>query len=187
MSQVECEKRPDFAATSLFSVEFIPNSGGSRGFGALGPAILRGPMQGCDPTFPSWGSGALQAPLRGPGRAPKPNASGNNILKIDWKSGTLVAVYTHNSDPISDTVVYGKSRYPSRLYESCHLLGNDSHIIITCSRLATAMYTLSLVYWLIPRRSHTFFLSLPNATLALESLLLNSTSMLASLERVLPR
>ena len=47
------------------------------------------------------------------------------------------------------------------------------------------VYTFSLVSWLIPRRSHTFFLSLPNAELALESLLLTSTSMLASLERVL--
>ena len=34
---------------------------------------------------------------------------------------------------------HGKSRYPSRLdiYEICHLSGNHSHIIITCSRLAT--------------------------------------------------
>ena len=59
-------------------------SGGSCGFGALGPAILRGPLQG-------------------------PN----------------------------DAVVYGKSCYSSRLYESCHLVGNHSHIIITCSRIAT--------------------------------------------------
>ena len=51
----------------------------------------------------------------------------------------------------------------------------------------TAMYTFSLVSWLIPRLSHTFFMSLPNAELALESLLLTSTSMLASQERVLPR
>ena len=51
----------------------------------------------------------------------------------------------------------------------------------------TAMNTFSLVSWLIPRRSHTFFLSLPNAELALESMLLTSTPMLASLERVLPR
>ena len=27
--------------------------------GALGPAILWGPLQGCDPTFHSWGVGAL--------------------------------------------------------------------------------------------------------------------------------
>ena len=34
------------------------SSGGSCGLGALGPAILWGPLQGCDPTFPSWGVGA---------------------------------------------------------------------------------------------------------------------------------
>ena len=34
----------------------------------------------------------------------------------------------------------------------------------------TAMYTFNLVSWLIPRLSHTFFLSLPNAELALESM-----------------
>ena len=42
--------------------------------------------------------------------------------------------------------------------------------------------TFSLVSWLIPRRYHAFFRNLPNAELALESLLLTSTSMLASLE-----
>ena len=71
-------------------------------------------------------------PRRGPGQT----HFGNNILKIGWKSDILVDVYTHNSDLISD---YGKSRYPSRLdlYEICNLSGNHSHIIITCSRLAT--------------------------------------------------
>ena len=61
---------------------------------------------------------------------------GDNILKIGWKSGILVAVCTHNSDLITD---HGKSRFPSRLdlYEICRLSGNHSHIIITCSRLAT--------------------------------------------------
>ena len=34
-------------------------SGGPWGLGALGPAILWGPLQGCDPTFHSWGVGAL--------------------------------------------------------------------------------------------------------------------------------
>ena len=29
-------------------------SGGSWGLGALGPAILWGPLQGCYPRFPSW-------------------------------------------------------------------------------------------------------------------------------------
>ncbi len=85
MSQVECEKRPDFAATSLFSVEFIPNSGGSRGFGALGPAILRGPMQGCDPTFPSWGSGVrCKPPPVGSGAEPRRQTHfGNNNIE-NW-------------------------------------------------------------------------------------------------------
>ena len=34
-----------------------PGSGGPWGVGALGPAILWGPLQGCDPTFHSWGVG----------------------------------------------------------------------------------------------------------------------------------
>ena len=69
------------------------------------------------------------------GRAPKANAFWQQyILKIGWKLDIFVAFYTHNSDPISDVVAYGKSRYPSRLYEICHLSGNHSHIIITCSR-----------------------------------------------------
>ena len=41
----------------------------------------------------------------------------------------------------------------------------------------TAMYTFSLVSWLISHRSHTSYLSLPNAELALESLLMTPTSM----------
>ena len=49
------------------------------------------------------------------------------------------------------------------------------------------MYTFNLISWLIPRLSHTFFPSLPNAELAFENMLLTSTSMLASLERMLPR
>ena len=65
----------------------------------------------------------------------------------------------------------------------------DVHSLHAYSRTVstTSMYTFSLVSWLIHRRSQTFFLSLPNAELALESLLLTSTPILASLERVLPR
>ena len=33
----------------------IINNGGSWGLGALGPAILWGPLQGCYSTLPSWG------------------------------------------------------------------------------------------------------------------------------------
>ena len=43
------------------------DSGGSWGLGALGPAILWGPLQGRDPTFPSWsggGGGGRRALLR---------------------------------------------------------------------------------------------------------------------------
>ena len=36
-----------------------PVSGRSWGLETLGPAILWSPLQECDPTFSSWGSGAL--------------------------------------------------------------------------------------------------------------------------------
>ena len=49
------------------------------------------------------------------GRALEAKHFSNNILKIGRKSGILVAVYTHNSAPISNVVAYGKSRNPSRL------------------------------------------------------------------------
>ena len=45
-------------------------SGGSWGLGALGPAILWGPLQGCDPTFTSWGLGSCK-PLAGSGAEPR--------------------------------------------------------------------------------------------------------------------
>ena len=70
------------------------------GLGVLGPAILCGPLQGCDPTFPSWGSAVNPRGVRG--RAPEVKHFGNNILKSGCQSGILVAVYTQNSDPISD-------------------------------------------------------------------------------------
>ena len=57
-------------------------SGGSWGLGALGPAILWGPMQECDPTFPSWGLGRRKPPSGVRGRAPEAKHFGNNILKI---------------------------------------------------------------------------------------------------------
>ena len=45
-------------------------SGGSWGIGALGPAILWGPLQGCDPTFPSWGVGDAVSPTTVSGGEP---------------------------------------------------------------------------------------------------------------------
>ena len=45
-------------------------SGRSWGFGALGPAIVRGPLQGCDPTFPSWGLGGAASPMAWSGADP---------------------------------------------------------------------------------------------------------------------
>ena len=49
----------------------------------------------CNPTFSSWGSGGAVSP--------PPTHFGNNLLRINLKSGLFsVAVYTPNSDPISD-------------------------------------------------------------------------------------
>ena len=62
----------------------------------------------CKGVTPRWGSG--WGCCRPPSGVPEAN-----ILKIGWKSGILVAAYTHNLDPISDVVAYEKSRYPSRL------------------------------------------------------------------------
>ena len=45
--------------SSVMLVSHSARSGGSWGIGALGPAILWGPLQGRDPMFTSWGSGAL--------------------------------------------------------------------------------------------------------------------------------
>ena len=51
----------------------------------------------CNPTFSSCGSGGAVSPQRGPGHF------GKNLLRINLKSGLFsVAVYTPNSDPISD-------------------------------------------------------------------------------------
>ncbi len=79
--------------------------------------------------FPVGGAGS---PSVGYGAPPRRQTHFvNNILKIGWKSDILVAVYTHNSDLISNVAAYGKSCYPSRLYKISHLSGNHSHIIIT--------------------------------------------------------
>ena len=94
---------------------------GSRGPGArnsVGPsAMVRPNVCQLGRWKPSAGSGA--EPRR-------QTHFGNNILKIGWKSDILAA------DLISDVVAYGKSRYPSRLYEICHQ--ETTVIIITCSR-----------------------------------------------------
>ena len=54
---------------------------GSRG---PGPRHSVGPLQGCDPNFPSWGLARRKPlPTRGfRGRAPEAKHFGNNILKI---------------------------------------------------------------------------------------------------------
>ena len=46
--------------------------------------------------------GVCKPPSAARGRAPEANAFGNNLLKINLKSGLWIAVYTPNSDPISD-------------------------------------------------------------------------------------
>ena len=58
----------------------------------------------CNPTFSSWGSGGAVSPPAGSGAEPRRQAHfGKNILRINLKSGLCsVAVYTPNSDPISD-------------------------------------------------------------------------------------
>ena len=65
-------------------IRVVRRSGGSWGLGALGPAIMCGPLHGCDPTFPSWGSGgAVSPPPSGVrSRAPEAKHFDNNILKI---------------------------------------------------------------------------------------------------------
>ena len=54
MPQATLYIRPNVGCSSTRS----PSSGGSWGLGAPGPAILWGPLQGRDPTFPSWSVGA---------------------------------------------------------------------------------------------------------------------------------
>ena len=62
----------------------------------------------CDPTFSSWesggGGGGGVSPQRGPGQSTGGNVFWQkNLLKINVKSGLFsVAVYTPNSDPISE-------------------------------------------------------------------------------------
>ena len=53
--------------------------------GISGPAIMWGPLQGCDPMFPSWGLGSCKPPSGVRGRGPEAKQFGNNIenmLKI---------------------------------------------------------------------------------------------------------
>ena len=59
---------------------------------------------GCNPTFSSWGYGGCCKPPSGfRGRAPEANGFWQNLLQINFQSGLFsVAVYTPNSDPISD-------------------------------------------------------------------------------------
>ena len=58
----------------------------------------------CNPTFSSWVSGGAVSPPAGSGAEPRRQTHfGNNLLRINLKSGLFsVAVYTPNSDPISD-------------------------------------------------------------------------------------
>ena len=58
----------------------------------------------CNPTFSSWGSGGAVSPPAGSGAEPRRQTHfGTNLLRINFKSGLFsVAVYTPNSDPISD-------------------------------------------------------------------------------------
>ena len=58
----------------------------------------------CNPTFSSWGSGGAVSPPAGCGAEPRRQTHfGKNLLRINLKSGLFsVAVYTPNSDPISD-------------------------------------------------------------------------------------
>ena len=116
----ECS--PEFDTSAWRAVSWhrsLPCRGGSWGLGALGPAILWGPSAMVRPNVCQLGR---WKPPAGCGAEPRRQTHfGNNILKIGWKSDILAAVYTHNkSDLISDVVSYGKSRYPSRLYEMCH-------------------------------------------------------------------
>ena len=58
----------------------------------------------CNTTFSSWGSGGAVSPPAGSGAEPRRQTHfGQNLLRINLKSGLFsVAVYTPNSDPISD-------------------------------------------------------------------------------------
>ena len=115
----------------MIEVEPVADRGVS---GPWGPQFC-GALCNCETErLPAGGAGS---PPAGSGAEPRRQTNfGNNIdnwLKIRYLDRRL----THNSDLISDVVAYGKSRYPNRLYDICHLSGNHSHIIITCSRLAT--------------------------------------------------
>ena len=54
-------------------------------------------------SFPAGGVRRCNPPQRGPRQSPGETHFGNNILKMNLKSGlSVVAVYTPNSDPKSD-------------------------------------------------------------------------------------
>ena len=77
---------------------FVIYQGRRSGYESGGDGLV------CNPTFSSWGSGGRCKPPSGVrGRAPKANGFLQNVLQINLKSGLFsVAVYTPNSDPISD-------------------------------------------------------------------------------------
>ena len=70
-------------------------SGGSWGLEALGPAILWGPLQGCDT---SWDGTVSPRGIQ----SPVVKAFGQQYRKVAENQGILIVVYTQNSDPISD-------------------------------------------------------------------------------------
>ena len=79
----EVDAFTDMSRTEVRRTAMEVGSGGSWGLGALGPAILWGLLQGCDSTYPRWGSGALQTPPAGSGAETRRQTHfGNNILKL---------------------------------------------------------------------------------------------------------
>ena len=91
----------------------------------------------CNPTFSSWGSGA--EPRR-------QTHFGKNLLRINLKSGLFsVAVYTPNSDPISDVHWLVRRKIGSAVRGCAKLV--DIRTCIENDRLVT-----SLVYAPVPLR-----------------------------------
>ena len=123
----------------FFSVEFIPNSGGSRGFGALRPVIMRGPLQGCDPTFPSWGSRGAASPPAGSGAEPRRQTHFGNcdVLDNNYYNYRYTSCRTYSADARGKSAdgsvnwytavtreQHFYSQYDSR-YVGCHWLRLD--------------------------------------------------------------
>ena len=90
------------ALQGLWLTERDVAGGHSRGGGA-GTIFQQGGQAWCvTQPFPAGGLGAVR-PQAGPGAEPwRQTHFGNNLLKIYLKSGLWFAVYTPNSDPISD-------------------------------------------------------------------------------------